>query len=60
MNHYEYELSENSNLDHIYEILETLGYEKSDDEEEMIEGTHRLFDTYGAQAGNAAEDSDDE
>ena len=60
MNHYECELSENSNLDHIYEILETLGYEKSDDEEEMIEGTHRLFDTYGAQAGNAAEDSDDE
>ena len=55
MNHYEYELCENSDLDHIYEILETLGYEKSDDEEEMAEGTHRLFTIYGA-----AEDSDDD
>ena len=55
MNHYEYELCENSDLDHIYEILETLGYEKSDDEEEMAEGTHRLFAIYGA-----AEDSDDD
>lgn len=60
MNHYEYELCENSDLDHIYEILETLGYEKSDDEEEMAEGTHRLFDTYGAQPDKTAEDSDDE
>ena len=60
MNHYEYELCENSDLDHIYEILETLGYEKSDDEEEMAEGTHRLFDTYGAQPNDASEDSDDE
>ena len=59
MNHYEYELCENSDLDHIYEILETLGYEKSDDEEEMAEGTHRLFDTYGAQPDKTAEDSDD-
>lgn len=60
MNHYEYELCENSDLDHIYEILETLGYEKSDDEEEMAEGTHRLFDTYGAQPDKTTEDSDDE
>ena len=60
MNHYEYELCENSDLDHIYEILETLGYEKSDDEEEMANGTHWLFDTYGAQPDNAAEDFDDE
>ena len=60
MNNYEYELCENSDLDHIYEILETLGYEKSDDEEEMAEGTHRLFDTYGAQPDKTTEDSDDE
>lgn len=60
MNHYEYEPCENSDLDHIYEILETLGYEKSDDEEEMAEGTHRLFDTYGAQPDKTTEDSDDE
>lgn len=44
----------------IYEILETLGYEKSDDEEEMANGTHQLFDTYGVQPSDAAEDSDDE
>lgn len=55
MNHNEYELRENSDLDYIYEILETLGYEKSDDEEEMAEGTHRLFAIYGA-----AEDPDDD
>ena len=60
MNHYEYELCENSDLDHIYEILETLGYEKSDDEEEMADGTHQLFATYGAQPDAAAEVSDDE
>ena len=59
MNHYEYELCENSDLDHIYEILEVLGYEKSDDEEEMAQGTHWLFDTYGVQP-DTAEGSDDE
>lgn len=32
----------------------------TDDEEEMAEGTHRLFDTYGAQPDKTAEDSDDE
>ena len=59
MNHYEYELCENSDLDHIYEILGTLGYEKSDDEEEMADGTHRLFAEYGAPEDDS-EDSDDE
>lgn len=60
MNHYEYELCENSDLDHIYDILETLGYEKSDDEEKMADGTHRLFAAYGTQPDSAAEDSNDD
>ena len=47
--HYEYEPCDNYNLNRVYEILEALGYELSDDEEAMADGSHRLFNEYGKQ-----------
>lgn len=55
----QYVLNGNSELDRVYDVLEALGYEKSDDEEAMADGTHRLFAEYGAPEDDS-EDSDDE
>lgn len=59
MGEHQYVLCENSQLDRVYDVLEALGYEKSDDEESMADGTHRLFAEYGAPEDDS-EDSDDE
>nr|DAM01583.1 MAG TPA: hypothetical protein [Caudoviricetes sp.] len=59
MGEHQYVLCENSQLDRVYDVLEVLGYEKSDDEEAMADGTHRLFAEYGAPEDDS-EDSDDE
>lgn len=59
MGEHQYVLCENSQLDRVYDVLEALGYEKSDDEEAMADGTHRLFAEYGAPEDDS-EDSDDE
>lgn len=57
---YVYEHEDNFTLDHIYDMLCTLGYEMSDDELDMQNGTHQLFSLYGAKQADAAEDGDDE
>ena len=36
---------ENENLDMVYDFLEKLGYEMSDDEQALKNGTHELFRT---------------
>lgn len=59
MGEHQYVLCENSQLDRVYDVLEALGYEKSDDEEAMADGTHRLFAEYGAPEDDS-EDSNDE
>lgn len=40
---YDYEHAENQMLDRVYETLEHLGYEMSDDEKDMQSGCHSLF-----------------
>jgi len=35
--------SDNTELDRVYELLENLGYEKSDEEKSLSDGTHELF-----------------
>jgi len=47
---------ENEKLDRIYALLIKLGYEMSDDEKALQNGTHPLFTEQDAQT----EDSDDE
>ena len=59
MGEHQYVLCENSQLDRVYDVLEALGYEKSDDEESMADGTHRLFAEYG-EPEDDSEDADDE
>ncbi len=56
---YVYEHEDNFMLDHIYDMLCTLGYEMSDDELDMQSGTHQLFSLYGAKQEDAAENADD-
>lgn len=44
---YVFEHKENSELDETYKMLEALGYEMSDDEKALQNGTHRIFRNYG-------------
>ena len=50
---YEYRHRENSELDALYNLLETLGYEMSDEEKAMQDGSHAAFATH-------SDDEDDE
>lgn len=36
--------AQNENLDRLYQLLDTLGYQRSTEENEMRNGTHKLFD----------------
>lgn len=56
-----FEHKENDKLDLIYQLLSQLGYEMSDEEKEMQDGTHELFDiTDEEMAEEMAEDDLDE
>jgi ParB family chromosome partitioning protein len=44
---YVFKHQENSELDETYKVLEALGYEMSDDEKALQNGTHRIFNDYG-------------
>lgn len=44
---YVFEHRENSELNETYKVLEALGYEMSDDEKALQNGTHRIFSNYG-------------
>lgn len=37
--------AKNGELDSLYELLDVLGYDMSDEEKQMQDGTHRVFDT---------------
>ena len=43
LRHYAYEHQENQMLDRVYETLEQMGYEMSDEERDMQSGCHSLF-----------------
>lgn len=45
--HYEYFHNENADLDAIYDVLAGFGYEMSDMEKAMQNGTHEIFAKYG-------------
>ena len=45
---YVYSYRENPTLDATYEVLTALGYEISDDEQALRDGTHKIFREYGS------------
>lgn len=45
---YVYSYRENPTLDATYEMLTALGYEISDDEQALRDGTHKIFREYGS------------
>ena len=56
---YEYPHEANSDLDRLYQFLVELGYEMSEEEKQMQNGTHPLFQT-GENGGNSAETGETE
>lgn len=56
---YVYSYRENPTLDATYEMLTALGYEISDDEQALRDGTHKIFREYGVDTNEERTENDD-
>lgn len=56
---YVYSYQENPTLDATYEMLTALGYEISDDEQALRDGTHKIFREYGVDTNEERTENDD-